>query len=108
MTEIDELKVIRDRENAKKKAIQDLKDEMEKQLAEKIAECNEKSKNVENQIINDYNKGLEEIKDAENKKMIDALDTQRARAQVMKIDLKEREMEEKVYETILKYIKKSD
>jgi vacuolar-type H+-ATPase subunit H len=108
MTEIDELKVIRDRENAKKKAIQDLKDEMERQLAEKIKECDEKSKNVENQIINDYNKGLEEIKEAENKKMIDALDTQKARAQVMKVDLKEREMEEMVYETILKYIKQSD
>ncbi len=106
MTEIDELKVIRDKEDAKKKAIQDLKDEMEKQLADKIKECNEKSKNVENQIINDYNKSLEEIKESEDKKMVDALDTQRARAQVMKLDLKERAMEEKVYDIILKYINK--
>ena len=108
MTEIDELKVIKDREDAKNKAIQALKDDMEKQLAEKIKECNEKSKNVENQIINDYNKGIEEIKESENKKMIDTLDTQKARAQVLKIDLKEREIEEKTYEIILKYIKKSD
>ena len=106
MTEIDELKVIRDKEDAKKKAIQDLKDEMEKQLADKIKQCNEKSKNVENQIINDYNKSLEEIKELEDKKMIDALDTQRARAQVMKLDLKERAMEEKVCDIIMKYINK--
>ncbi len=106
MTEIDELKVIRDKEDAKKKSIQDMKDEMEKQLADKIKQCNETSKNVENQIINDYNKNLEEIKESEDKKMVDALDTQRARAQVMKLDLKERAMEEKVYDIILKYINK--
>lgn len=106
MTETDELKVIRDKEDTKKKAIQDLKDEMERLLADKIQQCNEKSKNVENQIINDYNKSLEEIKESEEKKMVDALDTQRARAQVMKLDLKERAMEEKVYDIILKYINK--
>lgn len=106
MTEIDELKVIKSKEETKKQSVVDLKKEMEKQLNKKITECNEKVKNIENQIINDYNKGIEEIKESESKKMTDALDTQRARSQVMKVDVKNRELEEKVYKMIIDYIKK--
>ena len=106
MTEIDELKVIKSKEETKKQSVADLKREMERQLNEKITECNEKVKNIENQIINDYNKGIEEIKESESKKMTDALDTQRARSQEMKVDVKNRELEEKVYKMIIDYIKK--
>ncbi|HII82283.1 MAG TPA: hypothetical protein HA269_03205 [Ferroplasma sp.] len=106
MTEIDELKVIKSKEEAKKQSVVNLKTEMEKQLNKKITECNEKVKNIENQIINDYNKEIEEIKESESKKMTDALDTQRARSQVMKVDVKNRELEEKVYKMIIDYIKK--
>lgn len=106
MTEIDELKVIKSKEEAKKRSIAELKEEMEKQLNQQITECNEKAKNLENQIINDYNKAIEEIKESESRKMADALDTQRARSNVMKVDISNRKLEEKVYNLIQKYINK--
>jgi V/A-type H+-transporting ATPase subunit G/H len=106
MTEIDELKVIKSKEEAKKQAVKELKVEMEKRLNENVSRCNETAKNIENQIVNDYNKGIEEIKESEGKKMTDALDTQKARVQVMKVDIKDRELQEKIYSMIIKYIKK--
>ncbi len=107
MTEIDELKVIKSKEEEKKRSIAELKEDMEKQLSQQLAECNEKAKNIENQIINDYNKGIEEIKESENKKMADALDTQKARSNVMKVDIPNRKLEEKVYDLIQEYIQKT-
>ena len=38
--------------------------------------------------------------------MADALDTQRARSNVMKVDISNRKLEEKVYNLILEYITK--
>ncbi|WP_337861005.1 hypothetical protein [Ferroplasma sp.] len=108
MTEIDQLKVIKSKEEAKKQAISDLKVDMEKQLKDKVEECNEKAASIENQIINDYNKGIEEIKESESKKMADTLDTQKAKANVMKLDIPDRKLDEKVYNMIIDYIKKSD
>ena len=54
MTEIDELKVIKSKEEAKKQSVADLKTEMEKQLNEKITECNEKVKNIEKNLRDYY------------------------------------------------------
>ncbi len=106
MTEIDELKVIKSKEESKKRSIAELKEEMEKQLKEQTTECNERAQNIENQIINDYNKGIEEIKESEGKKLSDALDTQKARSKVLKVDINSRKMEENIYNLILEYIKK--
>ncbi len=108
MTEIDELKVIKNKEDEKKKQIADLMAEMEKELADKTVECSERLKSVENQIINDYNTGIEEIKESENKKLVDSLETVRARAEVTKIDLKWKEMEEYTHNLIINYIKSRD
>ncbi|MEM0140112.1 MAG: hypothetical protein QXZ44_05830 [Ferroplasma sp.] len=108
MTEIDELKVIKAKEDEKAKELSDLRARKEKELAEKRVECSERAKSIENQIINDYNKGIEDIKETENKKLVDALDTQKARAEVMKIDLKWNAMEEYAHNLILNYIKNSE
>jgi len=107
MTEIDELKVIKNKEEAKKRSLAELKEEMEKQLNQQLTECSERAKNIENQIINDYNKAIEEIKESESRKMADALDTQRARSNVMKVDASNRKLEEKVYNLIQEYITKT-
>jgi vacuolar-type H+-ATPase subunit H len=108
MTEIDQLKVIKSKEDEKKKAISELTEEMEKQLQKKKQECAEKVENIENQIINDYNKGIDEIKESESNKMADILETQKAKAAVMDIRIPDKTLHEKVYNMIIDYIKKSD
>jgi len=105
MTEIDQLKVIKDKEDENKKALQDLKDRLEKELKEKIEDCNERYKSMENQIINEYNNNIEETKKEEEKKLLDATEKETARSEAIKFTLSRKEIEDYVYNELISYIK---
>jgi V/A-type H+-transporting ATPase subunit G/H len=105
MTEIDQLKVIKDKENENKKTLQDLKERLEKELKEKTNNCSERYEDIKNQIINNYNKEIEEIKNDENKKLMDVTEKEKARSDVMNLDLSRKEIEDYVYDVLISYIK---
>ena len=105
MTEIDQLKVIKDKENENKKTLQDLKDRLEMEWKKKIEDCNEVYKNTKNEIINQYNSNMEEIKNEENKKLMDVTERERAKAEIMKLNMSRKEIEEYTYKLLMSHIK---
>ena len=105
MTEIDQLKVIKDKENENRKALQDLKARLEMELKEKMEDCNETYKNMKNETINQYNNSMEEIKEEENKKLMDITEREQAKAEIMKLNLSRKEIEEYTYKLLMSYIK---
>ncbi|WP_061951350.1 hypothetical protein [Acidiplasma cupricumulans] len=60
---------------------------------------------MENEIINNYNKAMQEIKDEEKKKLADATDRVKAKSEVMKLDLSNKEIEDYVFKKLVDYIK---
>ncbi len=105
MTEIDELNVIKNKEEENKKAIEDLKKSRENELSEASRLCSEKFENTKNQIINKYNSDIESVKDDEKKKLADAIDKTTAKSQVITLDLSNREIEDYAYKILIKRIK---
>ncbi len=105
MTEIDELNVIKNKEDENKKAIEDLKKSRENELSEAVRQCSEKFENTNYQIINKYNSDIESVKESEKKKLADAIDKTNAKSQVITLDLSLGEIEKYAYKILNKHIK---
>ncbi|SMD30621.1 hypothetical protein [Picrophilus oshimae] len=105
MTELDELKVIKDKEESIKKEIENIIKEKENEIKEIKSEYEEKAKSTEEESLNMYNAAIMEARAEEEKRYVELINKAKAEADLMKLKLSEDEIREFVINRVIEYLK---